>query len=29
MNQQKVKLSVVHQGQELDKIETNFTAPIN
>jgi hypothetical protein len=29
VNQEKVKLSVIYQGEELDKIETNFTAPIN
>ena len=29
VNQEKVNLSVIYQGKELDKIETNFTAPIN
>jgi cytochrome c oxidase accessory protein FixG len=29
VNQEKVDLSVIYQGEELDKIETNFTAPIN
>lgn len=29
VNQEKVNLSVMYQGKELDKIETNFTAPIN
>jgi len=29
VNQEKVNLSVRYQGEELDEIETNFTAPIN
>jgi cytochrome c oxidase accessory protein FixG len=28
VNQEKVELSLVYQGEEIDQIETNFTAPV-